>query len=68
MGLVSGAGQLIMLIIHLSMMWLIEVIFPISKIELAEDFESSSYIANPGKFGNHCFDVNDCTPKSQPNK
>jgi len=47
--------------ILISVMWFCEFIFPAKNIEIAEDFNSESYITNPEKFGNHFFNVTKST-------
>jgi len=57
MGLISGPGQVILYIFAISLLWFFEMIFPTESIDIAEDFNSESYIANPEKFGNHLYNV-----------
>ena len=61
MGLISGPGQVILYIIALTLLWMCELFFPKENIDIAEDFDSEKYIANPEKFGNHLYDVRSTT-------
>jgi phosphatidylinositol glycan class A protein len=57
LGLISGIGQVIFQLIGIFWLWLFEIVFPVDSIDIAEDFNSALYIANPEKFGNHLYDV-----------
>ena len=62
MGLIAGMGQVIVFIIHLVILWLSNLAFPESSIDIAEDFPSMTYMQNPEKYGEHIYNVNEVDP------
>jgi hypothetical protein len=68
LGPIAGIGQVIMMFFAITLLWWFEIFFPEEGIDIAEDFNSQQYIANPDKFGNHLFNLNEPTAASDRTK
>lgn len=65
LGPISGVGAVCSFIMYATIFFIIELIFPRHSIDIAEDFNTSAYKANPEKYGDHLFTVD---PKKMPKK
>lgn len=57
LGPISGVLNIFIGLLTLFVLWVCELIWPDSSIDLAEEFPNQEYMANPDKFGNHEFKV-----------
>ena len=59
LGVISGIGQVIIMMIHTTFLLIYSWIFPEADIDIAEDFNNQQYIKNPERWGNHIYNVKD---------
>ena len=57
LGTLAGLGAAVLLILYLTVYIICEWLWPRETIDIAEEFNVRAYSANPGKFGDHQFEV-----------